>query len=155
MELKEIAPYLAHRPQVKWRRPEDHRYMYSDLTISDYDFLIRKREGKLILFPLSDLTKPCLKGGGVPIVELANIAFTNHEWKLNGREPFAVSQKYGIVFEFDAAYGIFLRDDSANAIDQLSLFNWLYEHHFWLGDQDRFGEDIININSLKQTIWLF
>lgn len=59
LELKELKGYLGTGVKVQWIRSDDKEVIQSELTISDYDFLIRRNEAKPILHPLSDLTKYC------------------------------------------------------------------------------------------------
>lgn len=101
---------------------------------------------KLILHPLSDLVKPCLGGDKIPIVELAKIDDPKRDWIYED----GFCQSCGTRdFHFETGY---FYTNWANhkytSINHLALFNWLYEHHFWLGDQSRFGKDIIDINAL-------
>ena len=53
--LKTYLPYIPFGVTVRWFREEDNTWVDSLLTISDYDFLIRKKKGKPLLVPLSAL----------------------------------------------------------------------------------------------------
>ena len=72
LEEKKLLAYLPYKPKVQWIREDDNETIISDLTISDYDFLIRKKQAKLILFPLSMLTEEIEINGKkfIPIEEL-------------------------------------------------------------------------------------
>jgi hypothetical protein len=84
MELKEICGYLPYKLKLIWD-DGDIRTINPELDEIDYDqneiplplvlFSIKLNSPglKLILRPLSDLTKPCLPDGEIPIVELAKI----------------------------------------------------------------------------------
>ncbi len=97
--------------------------------------LIEPDEFTLALHPLSDLAKPCLEGGKVPIKELSRI-FGGHDFD-----------------EHDLAKVVLLTE-GCRCIDilgfPLKFIEKLYEWHFWLGDQSRFKEDIVDINNLPQ-----
>jgi len=58
LELKDIdvVGYLPYRLKVEWLR-EDDKLIVNDLTISDYNFLIKTKKAKPILHPLSDIMK--------------------------------------------------------------------------------------------------
>lgn len=105
-----------------------------------------------IFRPLSDLTNEIEVDGKkfVPIVELAKIAFPSYEWGINlcKNKHFAISNSKS-AFRFDGEYYVFLLDNNP-LMDQLQLFQQLYKWHFWLGNQGRFGKDIIDINILIQ-----
>ena len=164
MNLKQIAPYLPYRPKVEWKRLEDGEWMYSDLTISDYDFLIRRREGKMILRPLSDLDLPCLYGGAVPIMELAKISKVLSDGdRVTGTKSNNVrtslyylsgENKCKFIIEYgDEKLDFLCADISTGRYvkieNQLAMFEWIYSHYFWVGDQDLFGVEVIDINNIS------
>lgn len=108
---------------------------------------------KPILRPMSDLSKPCLPGGKTPVVELAKIAIKSYEISfalkhLNTYSNivfFATCEEFGYRgFEF------YLSDNRASPLEvnQLELFQYLFEHHF-----DVFGLIdkglAINMNTLE------
>ena len=120
---------------------------------------------KPIFRPLSDLYKPCLECGKVPIVELGNmLGFHNLErYEDNKVVEYGWTSGY---YEEDSetfilawseslqTLGIWLEECSGEPIQQilnLKALNWLYAHHFWLGDQSEFGKSIIDINTLNQN----
>lgn len=121
---------------------------YQTLTVKYYnvsEWLSRNIYVKPIMRPLSDLTRPCLEGGKIPIVELAKTVrpenwFLNHDMADSGRMYFA----------FDG-HSFWLEDSQENTewCNQLQLFQQLYKWHFWLGDQSEFGKSIIDINTLS------
>lgn len=118
-----------------------------------------------ILRPLSDLTKPCLEGGKVPIVELGNMLGFHNLERYEDNKVVEYGWTSGYYEEDSETYilawsesmqtlGIWLEECNGEPIQQilnLKALNWLYAHHFWLGDQAEFGKTIININTLKQT----
>lgn len=119
-----------------------------------------------ILHPLTDLYKQ-MENGEIPIVELAKIAFPHaKEYELIETDDLADGYCVEIVgyTDFDIAfwcshysqYCDFISSNADNFFDyflinnQLQLFDWLYEHHFWLGDQSYFNKGlIIDKNTLK------
>lgn len=111
------------------------------------------KQVKPILRPMSDLSKPCLTDGKTPILELAKIAIKSYEIiftikHLNTYSNIAFfvnGEEFGYRgFEF------YLSDnhDSPLEVNQLELFQYLFEHHF-----DVFGLIdkglAVNINALK------
>ena len=183
MELKEIAPYLAYGLKFVIGDIYDtdlrgniatvlalHSYQkkvgrYYCVTEEYLSFCPNLDENiKFIFHPLSDLTKPCLEGGKIPIVELCYMAGFKSSDRIITHEDGVVSCRLmidpeykGVLtpcsFSFDNTEIIFKAISttwhSIQIKKQQDLISWLYEHHFWLGDQDRFGKDIIDINSLK------
>lgn len=119
-----------------------------------------------ILHPISDITKPCLEGGKVPIVELAKECFKacyGFDFK---NDKFDVhcntsSSNYSTIFrdEKDYVFAINNRDwrfnvefKTRNMVFDLNVnkvIQQLYKWHFWLGDQSEFGKSIIDINTIK------
>lgn len=112
-----------------------------------------------ILRPLTDLYKP-MENGEIPIVELANIAFPGPlNYELIETDGLADEYYVEIVgyTDIDIAFYVehcsqsfdFMCSNSDNFFDyfyignQLQLFDWLYEHHFWLGDQSYFDKGLI------------
>lgn len=106
---------------------------------------------KPILRPLSDLTKPCLEGGKVPIVELAKIAYPDEEWSLDAHNNcVGVKDRYIFAYEYNEySFTLDTITDYAAPLSQLQLFQQLYKWHFWLGDQSEFGKSIIDINTIN------
>ena len=100
---------------------------------------------KLILRPLSDLTKPCLEGGKVPIVELAKIAFPHLEWNL---DCGIAESNTNVWFAFNNN-SFFMDGTITNSIpNQIQLFQWLYRNHFDI--HGLIGKNYaIDINTLK------
>lgn len=176
MELKEIAPYLAYELKCNLMGEATEESQYDENPIAkiftitgisnigtkeieigdvfihaddcEYSHEVCMGDVFPILHPLSDLTLPCLEGGKIPIVELANNYRENEEWRVLSSKMFCLAvNKYGFVFDIDTNEISFSIDECAIS-NQLPFFNWLYEHHFWLGDQSRFGQDIIDINTL-------
>ena len=149
MTLNEAKNYLGTgaevlRPDNKTRlkvmgiiddpaRKDNFLYQFmerGDITYGDPE------RSKLLCRPLSDLVLPCLEEGKIPKIEL--------ELKFN---PF--------LFDLVDDNGktklcVFYNGDNDVVIDELNeISEWLYSHHFWLGDQSRFGQDILDINSIN------
>lgn len=149
MELKELVPYLPYKTtlEIDGMKTSLHAIDFGVQMVNfGWGNAKEKDEFKVYLRPLSDLTKPCLEEGKTPIVELANEMGHGVKWNISKGGNFAEDQ-YGRLFEVSTGILSFYIDDNV-VMDQLPLFNWLYEHHFWLGDQSRFGQDIIDINTL-------
>jgi len=157
MTLKELAPYF---PYIIWT---NNGYLSSLCTVNfvkcNYSLDVPTRykieEIKPFLRPLSDLTKPCLPDGKIPIVELAKISSSIYNYdeayqddnviiSQDGGSSRFILNIHSMSFYIQNGYG-----DIDIANHQLQLFQKLYEWHFWLGNQSRFGQDIIDINTLK------
>jgi hypothetical protein len=146
------------------------KYTFSDLggnyilTEKNIDEVI-KNGAKLIFRPLSDLILPCLPDGKIPIVELAKICYKNiynyypeiksTSFFENGNSTGVIAydedkERLSFTYDVDITNNSFMFCMNGNTmfVNQLQLFEWLYEHHFWLGDQSRFGIDIIDINTI-------
>lgn len=123
-------------------------------------------EIKPIFHPLSDLTRPCLEGGKVPIVELAKECFKacyGFDFKNDKFDVYCntSSSNYSTIFrdEKDYVFAINNRDwrfnvefKTRNMVFDLNvnkIIQQLYKWHFWLGDQSEFGKSIIDINTIK------
>lgn len=86
-----------------------------------------------IFHPLTDLTKPCLEGGKIPIVELAKMLTTTDGCEFDE--------------EFAEEWILKLKKTELPYFLCEKLFFW----HFWLGDQAYFEKGlIVDINSLNQ-----
>lgn len=139
IELREIAPYLAYKVEIGYKLDSMSEYApAAPISENDYfgecflhqndlDWIKEFDFYKPILRPLSDLAKPCLEGGKVPIDELRNMGFY-----------------------FDPDF--WLEDDG-----EINTDNWsyscvlkLHEWKFWTGKQNRFRKDIIDINKLQK-----
>lgn len=120
---------------------------------------VRYNEIRPILRPLTDLYEP-MENGEIHIVELAKIAFPHaKEYELIETDDLADEYCVEIVgyTDFDIAfwcshysqYCDFISSNADNFFDyflinnQLQLLDWLYEHHFWLGDQSYFDKGLI------------
>jgi hypothetical protein len=172
VQLKEISGYLPYNLKCKIQKG-----IIASLggitVVNNYWEFVAVFEGygeygsatfKPILRPLSDLVKPCLEDGKIPIVELAKIE------DLLPSERIRIDENGDIIcrlflnkdnkriltpvhFMYDLKEGVFkITCDTwhqMSVLTQKQLQEKLYEWHFWLGDQDRFGKDIIDINTLK------
>lgn len=175
IELKHLAAYLPYEVKVFVENSEPqilelHSCYYNSskqicTTLkykkgNDYEFDID--ECKLILRPLSDLTKEIEVNGKkiVPIVELAKITLPDYQYEIE--KTFSISEsKIGIRFNVNTKLVFFGYDSDfyLNTIlnkklarhtpnFQYLLFQKLFEWHF-----DIFGlieaGDAIDINTLK------
>ncbi len=59
--IKYLAHYLFGNNKVLWIREENREQIVSDFTMSDFNFLIGRKKGRLILKPLKDLTLDIFK----------------------------------------------------------------------------------------------
>jgi hypothetical protein len=111
-----------------------------------------------IFHPLTDLTRPCLEGGKIPIMELAKISFPKSnsiKLKEDGYVIIDPLGNYDFSFKNGSFECVWLRYSPrvsfCNVPNQIQLFEQLYSWHFWLGDQTYFEKGIIvDINSLNQ-----
>jgi hypothetical protein len=67
LTLEQTAHYLPYMVKVQWLRTEDNSYQISEFNFCDAYWLFKRAEFKLILHPLSDLTKHCEDLGFVPM----------------------------------------------------------------------------------------
>lgn len=166
LTLKELSAYLPHGLSFKCSEITSGEYEVNYISeidlanetvtigTTDYDFSdLGKRfngiEVKPCLRPLSDLTKEIIHNGKsfVPIVQLAEIMYENHTWKLNKEYGFAISER-GYSFEYDEGYDCFLFENSAQ-MNQLELSNKLLEWHFDVNNLIDKGL-AIKINTLEE-----
>jgi len=145
-KLSGVDTYIA----ANWTKPQ-----YPDGTLLvyssiDYSSMWGIDEIKPIVRHPSDLIKPITQAnynGGepfVPIVELAKIVSPHYDWHLHQSGKYAtVKDIYGndFNFEYDEAYNLFLRENTADSIDQLQLFQLLWKWHFWPNMPE--GEDVV------------
>ena len=166
MNLQELAPYLPYEVKIKYLSKDIYKMVgFANIEGVSEFVLFTDEFGELpsqyckpILRPLSDLTKPCLEDGRTPIVELGLIACRKPKWNITldeynrcyiGTEtnPFKYIFRYSEKENY--FYCTHVRASKYRVVPyQLELFQWLYKNHFWLGDQSRFGQDIIDINSI-------
>lgn len=75
-EFKYVSPYLPYKANCVWTREDDKQEIESTLTISDYEFLIKKNSAKLVLRSLLDIAEEMEFNGEkiTPIIELAKIS---------------------------------------------------------------------------------
>ena len=106
---------------------------------------------KPILRPLSDLTKPCLEGGKVPIVELAKSVFDAIEIIMVYEYPqieCLFKTKYGSNrIRFSELHSC-LQLIPTDIFNPLDVFKFMYKHHFDIHGliKKRYA---IDINTLK------
>lgn len=163
MKLEEICGYLPYRVRREAQLGAgdfDYKGRITEVTLFNAHKIDGKR-WKLILHPLSDLTKPCLEGGKIPIVELAKIAYPNWNAKLQkgycwiyaGEQPlFQFIYHTKSFTALNSCYYTTNEDGSENwwlfqPTPQIDLFQKLFEWHF-----DVFGlikkDEAIDINTL-------
>lgn len=136
------TPIVATLGGLKTERVE---WVDLDTDQSSYYFVID--DVFPILHPLSDLTKPCLEGGKVPIIELLKLKHPYNDYNSKYGEISIGDGFPSACYSYRANFSIML-----NTNDVKNWHNWivekLYEWHFWIGDQSRFKEDIVDINTL-------
>lgn len=171
LELKDLKHYLGTGLKVKIG--EKIRELTAISLDSPFIFVTihegsRKKEmqnicnSKPIMIPLSALTEQ-LPDGSIPIVELAKIAEIHecdiepHHISKNIMKIYAkwlINEKW-IEFHYDIVHNSFLYFPSEGITfyhvdNQLQLFEYLYQNHFWLGDQSLFKTgEIIDKRSLR------
>ncbi len=174
LESKDIAGYLPYRLKAVRKKTDFMDELIIDIIgVSDIDgryppeiynnkeidgFSIFYRQGEYIsgnnlakyfipiLRPMSDLYKPCLGNGKIPIVELAKIAVLNQNncddlcWEIDRSYEYvtAIKREYRYCFGYDNIgtfwinkediYDKYYTDIDINS--QLELFQKLYEWHF-------------------------
>lgn len=149
MELKEIAPYLAYGLNT------NEGVLVGLTNWVGWCGVFKDTQGerhvpisaiKPIFRPLSDLVKPCLEGGKIPIVELAKIAYGNifHiNEDFTSEEVLSENENFGLIAFYDkerVSFTVqkecrwfefcFYVDGSELHLNQLTLFQWMFEHHF-------------------------
>jgi hypothetical protein len=156
LELKDIVGYLPYTlkmlcdcngNQCEWVG-SNNKTKDSSTWILAHPFTYEKLElFKPILRPLSDLIKPCLTNGDVPIVELAKLAgcSTDRKYKVPYKKTVqigdGISDNYCvcfikdkdiITFQYTNDYGFECIDDTdiSSVGNQVALFDKLNEWHF-------------------------
>ena len=165
--IVEITSIIGCDPFYEVKQQDTARDEVLFRTIDDTDMFGTSgiSQIKLILRPMSDLTKPCLEGGKVPIVELGKIVellepisyneMADFKGKLNGACAIDRHDNQWLMFDFKEGFSMWhkphgCQDHVLTLLDhQLQLFQQLYKWHFWLGDQSEFGKSIIDINTIK------
>ena len=69
LELKQLSAYLPYVLKCQWTSDaifEEEKNTITELTISDYNWLIKQRNFNPILRPLSDLTKEIEVNNNLP-----------------------------------------------------------------------------------------
>lgn len=82
----------------------------------------------LVLLPMSALTEP-LEDGTIPIVELAKIANPGLNWRLSVDRAISDGFNFGIDSGSFWLYD-YIYDRNLTIFNQLSLFQYLFKHHF-------------------------
>lgn len=141
--LQEISGYLPYK--LKVLRPDNK-------TILD----VYGIQGELIIHLENDKLTYSGLSGCKPILRL--LSDLTKEIEING-EKFIPVDKLQELFDGDYT-GCFLTtepidfNDGGTCTDDPQYWPYcvvqkLLEWHFWIGDQDRFGKDIIDLNTLK------
>lgn len=168
-KLEAFAPYLPYGVHYITNNGNNFELISIDVGVEIAN--VRRNgqfyidEIKPILRPITDLTKPCLEGGRVPIVELGKIVellepisyneMADFKGKLNGACAIDRHDNQWLMFDFKEGFSMWhkshgCQDHVLTLLDhQLQLFQQLYKWHFWLGDQSEFGKSIIDINTIK------
>jgi len=108
---------------------------------------------KLVLRPMSDLYKPCLEGGKIPIVELAKIARDVMQYIIKNNVVLFSSENADYEFSFAnncfQLYTMYKEADISfcTPLNQLGLFQKLFEWHFNVFNLPE--ELFIDINTIK------
>lgn len=165
-KLEAFAPYIPHGVFVKTNYDSVFKMdIVNKISFSRTIDVVIDNDYKLILRPLSDLTKPCLEDGKVPIVELGKIVellepvsyceITDFKGKLNGSCAIDRHDNQWLMFDFKEGFSMWhkphsFKEHTLTLLDhQLQLFQQLIKWHFWLGNQSEFGKSIIDINTIK------
>jgi hypothetical protein len=170
LTIEDVVMYLPHKVMAKFTKS----VIISPVSINMSDFLRSDRIffsvndiitgiAQLIMHPLSDLTSPItVKGYNndkpfVPIVELAKVAYPSmsqmaeidsYRVKLGHGYSFFFS-KESLSFDCQSGWNGERWDYNCFVPNQYDMFQLLAKWHFWLGSQDMFGKEIIDINTLK------
>ncbi len=142
LELKDIAGYLPYELNVISKYGKTFTLSIRRIT----QFGVFWDIIKPILRPLTDLTKPCIENGKIPIVEMAKIS-SNKElgWEQierydkmlaaeNGNELFMViiDELTHKLLRFSTLYysmkNMEYKDTDTNMI--VELYDFLHQHHF-------------------------
>jgi len=164
--LKEIAGYLPYGLKVIYTgngKPFKGTKRIEELTIQNLELMLFLNKRAPLFHPLSDLIKPCLDGGKIPIVEMLKICYKNiynYYPEIKCTSFFGEDLSFEVIaYDEDRERMLFIWDvhmtsfafcvnGNAMFINQLQLFDWLYEHHFDL--HNLIGENLaIDINSIK------
>ena len=143
MELNEIKHYLG--TGIKLQCLQDR--VFKELTLGRCILMTQGEfDYKPIMHPLSDLIKPCLEDSKIPLVELAKTAYENifHiNEDFDTKEVLSEGENFGLIAYYDkerVSFTVqkechwfefcFYVDGSELHLNQLTLFQWLFEHHF-------------------------
>lgn len=156
--LEYIAPYLPYnvKAQLYFNGKKQHQVVNSNKTldlrtvafyIENYDHI----GFKIILHPLSDLNKPCLEGGKIPIVELANMLKPNLGWHMTGDGGHCISSGCDYFFYYDGCwFNLTDSDGNKQSFNQLDCLKFIYKHHFDIHNLIGRGY-AIDINTLNSS----
>lgn len=155
--------------KIQWVRSDDCSVQVSTLTLSDFPWLMKQKDVKPILRPLSDLILPCLKDNKIPLFELCDIERGDCYWTDGGGkklidDPFYKDQKlvehdsyesfwsFGFHNKSKFFYGyvdLFIETDvdTTNITKQIELWQWMIDNHFDIAGLIEIGE-AIDVNTL-------
>ena len=149
LELKDLAHYLSHEIDAEING-EITRIMPYHLGMH-LKQISRGQSFKLCCLPLSALTEQ-RKDGTIPIVGLAKVAGLNFVQidgleQINGWIQVFSNPKdsfYRFVYDTNTnGFRYFIDGNLYHVKNQLQLFEYLYQNHFWLGDQSYFEKGLI------------
>ncbi len=161
MKLEEIVGYLPFKLMAYDERQEQKTDIIVGMFHNSLDFenwspldLGKLENYKIVLHPLSDLKKPCLEGGKIPIVELAKIESRDRNWVLGkigfvewycsyGKFTFNITIFQGRILSVNHCLN--MKHVQCNNI--VEIFQKLYEWHFDIYGLIERGE-AIDINTL-------
>ncbi len=163
LTIKDICKYLPYGLML-----ENNSIMQS-VEISELSVIMKTtknhikflRQSKPLLRPLSQLIEEITHDGNtfVPIVELAKIHNNAYRWEVIAKElkngwfsaacwqqnlenDYLSERNYSLVFSYSKKLNTF-RSDIGMVSHQDTLFQKLYEWHFWTGDQSYFKKGLL------------
>lgn len=104
---------------------------------------------KLILHPLSDLTKPCLEGGKVPIVELLKLFANKRGFPLKGSK-FREDKHWVLAYSTNSHLNIDLIIDVCIEDTESNPYWIIQQLHAWHFDTGLNKDLWIDINTLSK-----
>jgi len=120
-----VIRFAEGNPYVEWLREEDKQKIQVKLCISDFEFLIRRKKGKLLLKPQIELlleTVPECSELDLIIEELPNVCDAYREWASIWQEEHnkdkLIQAPYELIEDLIIrGYDVFNWIDSEKALD--------------------------------------